>query len=107
MNEAKEETTSKKEKLNDGREMDLKNGKYLGKEIFAFSGDEKSMWIVVWDGKYNYYLFSALNHSIMVCKQRGQMPHNNASGLKMTEYYTVYDTALKNLCKVVANGGFC
>ena len=98
MTDAKEETTSKEEKLKDGREMDLKNGKYLGHEICAVSGD----WIIVWDGKYNYYLFSALNHSIMVCKQRGQMPHNNASGLKMTEYYTVYDTALKNLCKVVA-----
>ena len=76
--------------------------KYLGNEILVGCGD----WIVVYDGKYNYYLFSASNGSVMKRKQHKQMPCNKASGQKMTEYYTVYDTAVKNLCHVAANNGF-
>ena len=80
----------------------MNDDKYLGHEICAVSGD----WIIVWDGKYNYYLFPPFDSRIIACKQHGQMPYNSARGTKMCEFYTVYDTAVKNLCKVAANGGF-
>jgi len=82
--------------------MSLSDGKYLGREICAVSDD----WIIVWDGKYNYCLFSIADARIMKAKQRGRMPSNMAGAAKQTEYYTVYDNAVKNLCKVAANNGF-
>lgn len=78
------------------------NDKYLGNEILAVCDD----WVIVWDGKYNYYLFSCSDARIIKRKQLGRMPYNNASGLKMCEYYTVFDNAAKNLCRVAANNDF-
>jgi len=75
---------------------------YLGNEILAVSDD----WIIVWDGKYNYYLFNVADARIMKSKQRGRMPSNKAGACKQTEYYTVFDNAVKNLCIVAAKNGF-
>jgi len=80
----------------------MNNDKYLGHDILAVSDD----WIIVWDGKYNYYLFTIADARIMRSKQRGRMPSNMAGARKQTEYYTQFDNAVKNLCKVAANNGF-
>lgn len=83
--------------------MDLSDGRYLGHEILAVSDD----WLVVWDGKYNYYLFNSSPKGVLDRYKRKRMPRNNvSSGEKQTEFYTVFDNAVRNLCKVVANDGF-
>jgi len=78
------------------------NDSYLGNEICAVSDD----WLIVWDGKYNFCLFDSSNNRVSSCFKRGQMPYNEVSRGKRCEYYTVYDVAVKNLCKVAANNGF-
>jgi len=85
-------------------DMDLSNGLYLGYEIVAFSGD----WLIVWDGKYNYYLFDSSSEYTISRFKHDWMPSNHLGDAlyKNVEFYTVFDTAVKNLCKVVANGGF-
>ena len=80
----------------------MEGNKYLGNEILAVCDD----WVVVYDGKYNYYLFNIADARIMKRKQRGWMPSNMAGARKQTEYYTTFSKAANNLCKVAANGGF-
>jgi len=91
--------------------MDLINGKYLDHEICAFSND----WLIVYDGRYNYYLFNCCNGSVIAQFKHKRMPYNRAfsdfreggqGGFKSTEYYATFDGAVKNMCKCVANDGF-
>ena len=86
--------------------MNLINGKYLKHEICAFSGNDKSMWLVVYDGKYNYYLFNCVLKPIISRHSLKYMPYNGTGREKQTEYYSNYDNAVNNLVKVVANDGF-
>jgi len=87
--------------------MDLINGKYLKREMCAFSGNQKSMWLVVYDGKYNHMLFNALSNRAMYQFTRELMPYNDSTNqIKMVEYYSNFDNAVNNLVKVVANDGF-
>ena len=90
--------------------MDLSNGKYLDNEICAFSND----WIIIKNDTQhsnegiitNYMLFTLSNRCI--CRHdENRLPTNDvASQTKDVEYYTTFDNAVKNLCKVVANKGF-
>jgi len=92
--------------------MNLSDGKYLGHEICAFSDN----WLIVYDGKYNYYLFNSTNGIIKERYSKCRMPANwplriNKDGsvhgaCKTTEFYSTFDCAVKNLCKCVANDGF-
>lgn len=82
--------------------MNLSDGKYLGHEICACSGD----WLIVYDGKFNYYLFNTVAKPIRASYKRNRMPSNGVGGGKQTEYYSTFDNALRNLVKVVANDGF-
>lgn len=92
-------------------EMDLSDGKYLGHDIEAVAGD----WLIVYDGKYNYYLFDSSNEDTIRGWKNSRLPRNIISyllpdnrlrgGAKHTEFYTEFDNAIKNLCKVVANNG--
>jgi len=94
-----------------GIDMDLSDGKYLGHDIEAVCGD----WLVVYDGKYNYMLFNCCDKQNITQFDHERMPYNRApyfdkngwltGGFKRTEFYTKFDTAVKNLCKVVANNG--
>jgi len=91
--------------------MDLSSGKYLEHEICAVSGD----WLVVYDGKYNYYLFNAPQSTVYARYKANRMPRNklglvDSKGVshgegKQTEYYSNFDNAVNNLVKVVANNG--
>ena len=82
--------------------MNLLNGKYQKYEIYAFSGCKKSMWLVVYDGKYNYMLFDSVPKAIRTRYRHNRMPCNGISGLKQVEYYSTFENALGNLVKVVA-----
>jgi len=79
---------------------------YLGHDIVAFSGDNKNMWLIVYDGKYNYYLFNALSKGVLTSYKQKRMPCNTGYSVKHTEYYTVFNNAIVNLCKIVANNEF-
>lgn len=91
--------------------MNLSDGKYLDKEICAVCGD----WLVVYDGKYNYYLFNCLHKYIVGRYNNNVMPTNSipsfdakgrlCGSYKTVEYYTKFDNAVKNMCKIVANNG--
>lgn len=83
----------------------LIEGKYLGREICACSGNARTMWLIVFDGKYNYMLFEGTRDNILHQYSKGGMPYNNIGG-KRVEYYSNFDNALRNLVKVVANNGF-
>jgi len=88
-------------------EIDIENGTYLGHEICACSGNKNSMWLVVYDGKYNYYLFNACHNRALFRYKHKQMPCNDVDrGTKDAEYYSNFDNAVNNLMKVVANNGF-
>lgn len=86
--------------------MNLINGVYLKYELCVFSGSSKSMWLVVFDGKYNYMLFDGVSDSVIRQYKQGYMPFNVAGGGKHVEYYSTFDNALNNLVRVVANNGF-
>lgn len=99
--------------------MDLSDGTYLDKEIVACCGNSKSMWLIVWDGEYNYMLFNCNQLSVISRFKWGYMPRNDIGGerkkegagrfrgaYKQVEFYTEFDAAIKNLCKAVANNGF-
>ena len=91
--------------------MDLSSGKYLDHDIEAVSDD----WLVVYDGKYNHYLFNAVAKSNRHDYGRNRMPSNNIGfkrtktggyeSKKNTEFYSNFDNAVDNLVKVVANDG--
>ena len=86
--------------------MDLRSGKYLNHEICAFSGNDKNMWLIVYDGRYNYMLFKAEGRVLSRYKA-DRMPYNDfVNRTKMVEYFSAFDNAIKNLVKVVANNGF-
>jgi len=85
--------------------MDLINGKYLNKDILAFFGNKSNMWLIIFDGKYNYMLFNCCNSVISHAKERNRLPWNNiGSGRKYVEFYSNFDNALDNLMRVVSNG---
>jgi len=87
-------------------EMDLSDGKYLGHEICAFSGDRNVMWVIVWDGKYNYYLFDTGAPENVRRHKMNSMPQNRINPVrKNTEYYTIFDNAIKGMCKIICNNG--
>ena len=86
--------------------MDLINGLYLKHEICVFSGNDKSMWLVVYDGKCNYCLFNTLPNAVTARYNHNRMPCNGMGMSKQVEYYSTFDNALGNLVKVVANNGF-
>ena len=87
--------------------MKLINGKYLKHEICAFSGDKENIWIIVFDGKYNYLLFCTGHKRVIWRYEKGWMPTNDVSrGTKDIEYFSCFENALDNLIKVVANNGF-
>ena len=86
--------------------MNLIDGKYLKHEICAFSGNSKSMWLVVYDGKYNYMLFNCIPNAVISRYNQKRMPCNGAGGSKQVEYYSTFDNALDNLCRVIVNDGF-
>jgi len=95
--------------------MDLSDGTYLDKEICAFSGNNGALWLIVYDGKYNYYLFNCSSNHNQYRYAHKHMPENRAVGVnpsgipfgsyKHTEYYTKFDNAVRNMCKIVANDG--
>ena len=91
--------------------MDLRDGTYLGREICAVCDD----WLVVYDGKWNYMLFNCCDKQNITQFNHGGRPYNRApyfdkngwltGGFKRIEFYSTFDNAVKNLCKVVANNG--
>lgn len=83
----------------------MKDGKYLEHEICACSGNRGNMWVIVFDAPYNYMLFPVTDRAIKRAVHK-QLPCNKVSRSKMTEFYSTFDNALKNLVKVVANNGF-
>ena len=85
--------------------MDLSDGKYLGHEICACSGNRGNMWVIVFDEPYNYMLFPVTDRAIKRAAYK-QLPCNLVGRSKMTEFYSTYDNAVNNLAKVVANNGF-
>ena len=98
-----------------GANMNLINGGYLKHEICAFSGNSESMWLIVYDGKYNYMLFNCCNGSVIAQFKHNRLPYNRCSyfkgnelkgAVKMVEFYSNYDNAVNNLVKVVVNDGF-
>jgi hypothetical protein len=81
----------------------LIDGRYLKHEICAFSGD----WLIVYDGRYNYMLFSTAPNAVLARYKQGRLPSNNiCSGAKYTEFYSTFDNACDNLMRVVVNDGF-
>ena len=87
--------------------VNLSEGKYLEHEICACSGNRNNMWLVVYDGKYNYYLFNTGCNRVLWRYNKGWMPSNDIDrGTKETEFYSTFDNAVNNLVKVVANNGF-
>ena len=78
----------------------LIDGKYLGHELCAFSGN----WVIVYDGNYNYYLFDCERESIINRYEHGWMPSNGTN--KQAEYYSNFDSALNGLMNVVPHNGF-
>ena len=86
--------------------MNLINGKYLGNEICAFSGNDKSMWLVVYDNKYNYMLFNCVSNAVLSRYKQKRMPCNGAGSSKQVEHYSTFENALGNLMRVIVNDGF-
>ena len=84
--------------------MDLRNGKYLGFEIEAFSGDRINMWVIVFDGQYNHMLFNAPNKRILELYKRKGLPSNHLGKVDCVEYYSTFENALDNLMRVKVNG---
>jgi len=83
--------------------VELKAGKYLKYDIYAFSGDMNNMWLIVFDDAYNYMLFNAgLNYNL-IRYNRKWLPFNSESR-KNIEYYSNFENALDNLCRVIVNG---
>jgi len=80
--------------------MSLSNGLYLGHKILAVCNN----WLIVYDGKYNYYLF-LLSKSVLARHSDNQMP-SNTQGSKQTEYYSTFDNAFNNLFRCVIQEGF-
>ena len=86
--------------------MNLSDGKYLEHEICACSGNQKTMWLIVYDGQYNYMLFK-VEGRVLSRYKADRMPYNDfVNRTKMVEFYSTYDNAIRNLVKVVANNGF-
>lgn len=83
--------------------MNLVAGNYLGKEICAFYND----WLIVYDGKYNYMVFSTASNEVRRQYKRNRLPSNNVNrGTKDCEYFSSFDNALEmGLLKIVGNGG--
>lgn len=86
------------------REMNLINGKYLKHDIWAFGG--RGDWLVVYDGKYNYMLFNCVPNAVLTRYKQKRMPCNGAGSSKHVEYYSTFENALGNLCRVIVNDGF-
>ena len=84
--------------------MNLINGKYLDYEICAFSGSRNSMWLIVFDGKYNYMLFNTTNKRVLELYERNGLPSNHSHGVYCIEYYSTLNNALDNLARVLVNG---
>ena len=101
---------------NEETKMDLIDGKYLEHEICAFSGNQKTMWLVVYDGKYNYMLFDATAKTVARQQKRKRFPSNHIPFVdnkgvphgfkKEVEFYSNFDNAVDNLVKVVTNNDF-
>ena len=83
--------------------MNLINGKYLKNEILAFSGDEMNLWLIVFDGKYNYILFNTHNNGVIRLYKRNAMPSNMINNPKQVEFYSTFNNALENLMRVIVN----
>lgn len=66
----------------------VKQGKH---EILAFSGN----WLIVFDGRWNYMLFSCTQKAILKRHENGGMP---AKG-RVEYYYSTLDNAIDNLVK--------
>ena len=82
--------------------MSLIKGKYLKHELCGFSGDNNSMWIVVYDGRYNYMLFNACANRVLRRFKRNRLPSNDIhNGHKDIEFYSTYDTAVTHLLTTV------
>lgn len=90
--------------------MNLIDGFYLNHEICAFSGNQKAMWLIVFDGKFNYMLFNATGGEEIRQYERGFMPSNNicktGGSDKQIEFYSNFNNALNNLMRVVINSCF-
>ena len=83
--------------------FDFSFGFYLKKEICAFCVP----WVVVYDGKYNYLLFSTSRNEVLSRYNKGWLPSNNiCSGSKYVEYYSTFNNAVYNLCLCAARGAF-
>ena len=84
-------------------EMDLRDGKYNGKEICACFGD----WIIVYDGKLNYMVFSTTPNEVLRRFMDNRLPSNDiGSQRKFVEYYSTFDNAIDfGLLPVLYNGG--
>lgn len=70
----------------------VKRGKYLKDEILAFSGK----WLIVFDGRWNYMLFSCMQKDVSKQCENGGMPTKGR-----VEYYSTFDNALDNLVKKI------
>jgi len=76
---------------------------YLGYEICACLGNTRSMWMIVYDAKYNYILFDFNNKRIIRNYNLGGLPSNEqpvrwkgklqGHYLKTCEYYSNFDNA--------------
>lgn len=83
--------------------MNLQDGKYLKYDIIAFSGNQSHMWLIVFDGRYNYMLFNTSHNEVLRRYEANHLP-SNGIGRKYIEYYSTFDTALDNLMRVIVNG---
>ena len=85
--------------------MNLIDGKYLDGEILAFSGDEKNMWMIVYDGEFNYMLFNTASNENLRKYTQERVPSNNVNrGSNDVEFYSTFDNAMDNLMRVKVNG---
>ena len=61
------------------------------------------MWLIVFDGKYNYMLFNAVPNPIIERYKAKKMPFNGMGRKKQVEFYSTFDSALDNLMRVIVN----
>ena len=83
--------------------MNLINGWYLDKEIIACYDN----WLVVYDGEFNYMVFSTSPNEVLRRYKSNRLPSNNISSqAKYVEYFSNFDNSLDfGLIPILCNGG--
>jgi len=81
--------------------MNLINGKYLKYDLLAFCFP----WVLVYDGKYNYMVFSLDAAGILKDGKPFRLPFNGDGRLNIV-YRSNYESGIMRLCECAAMGGF-